>query len=74
MLLLTRSNSDQLRENALLKKYYCDINIDDLNRYNEEIAHRLLNEPADIIPLVSFRTCQCYKPRTSDSLSSSSRP
>lgn len=49
---LTSSDSDQLRENALLKKYYCDINIDDLNRYNEEIAHRLLNEPADIIPLV----------------------
>lgn len=43
---------DQLRENALLKKYYCDINIGDLIKFNEELAHRLTNEPAEIIPLV----------------------
>jgi DNA replication licensing factor MCM5 len=43
---------DQLRENALLKKYYCDVNIGDLIKFNEDIAHRLVNEPADIIPLV----------------------
>lgn len=43
---------DQLRENALLQKYYCDVNIGDLIKFNEEIAHRLVNEPADIIPLV----------------------
>ncbi|KAM0278656.1 hypothetical protein ACHAQH_005043 [Verticillium albo-atrum] len=48
---------NQLQENALLKKYYCDVNINDLINYNEELAHRLVNEPAEIIPLV----CQ---PRT----------
>jgi len=43
---------DQLRENALLKKYYCDVNIGDLIKFNEEVAHRLVTEPAEIIPLV----------------------
>lgn len=43
---------DQLRENALLKRYYCDVNINDLINYNEELAHRLVSEPAEIIPLV----------------------
>lgn len=43
---------DQLRENALLKKYYCDVNISDLIKFNEEIAHRLVTEPSEIIPLV----------------------
>ncbi|KAK7966652.1 DNA replication licensing factor mcm5 [Apiospora aurea] len=43
---------DQLRENALLKQYYCDIDIGDLIKYNEELAHRLATEPAEIIPLV----------------------
>jgi DNA replication licensing factor MCM5 len=43
---------DQLRENVLLKKYYCDVNIGDLIKFNEEIAHRLVTEPAEIIPLV----------------------
>ena len=47
---------DQLRENALLKKYYCDVNITDLITYNEELAHRLVTEPAEIIPLV----CSLY--------------
>lgn len=44
---------DQLRENALLKKYFCDINIGHLISYNEELAHRLATEPAELIPLVS---------------------
>lgn len=43
---------DQLRENALLKKFCCDVNITDLIKYNEELAHRLVTEPAEIIPLV----------------------
>lgn len=43
---------DQLRENALLQKFYCDINIGDLIMYNEELAHRLVTEPAEVIPLV----------------------
>lgn len=41
-----------MKENALLKKYYCDVDITDLINYNEELAHRLATEPADIIPLV----------------------
>ncbi|KAK1835777.1 MCM2/3/5 family-domain-containing protein [Podospora conica] len=50
---------DQLKENALLRKYYCDVNIDDLAKYNEEIAHRLLNEPADIVPLFETALKRC---------------
>ncbi|KNA97257.1 minichromosome maintenance protein 5 [Fusarium oxysporum f. sp. lycopersici 4287] len=42
---------DQLRENALLKRYFCDVNINDLISFNEELAHRLTSEPAEIIPL-----------------------
>lgn len=44
-----------MRENALLKKYFCDVNIGDLIKFNEELAHRLVTEPAEIIPLVSIR-------------------
>lgn len=44
---------DQLRENALLKKYYCDVNINDIINFNEELAHKLASEPAEVIPLVS---------------------
>ncbi|KAK3327874.1 MCM2/3/5 family-domain-containing protein [Cercophora scortea] len=50
---------DQLRENALLKKYYCDVNIGDLIKFNEEIAHRLVTEPADIIPLFEGALKRC---------------
>ena len=47
---------DQLKENALLQKYYCDVDIGDLIKYNEELAHRLVTEPAEIIPLVGAPT------------------
>ncbi|KAI5867252.1 MCM-domain-containing protein [Durotheca rogersii] len=50
---------DQLRENALLKKYFCDVNITDLIKYNEELAHRLVTEPADIIPLFETALKKC---------------
>ncbi|KAI1497557.1 MCM-domain-containing protein [Biscogniauxia marginata] len=52
---------DQLRENALLKKYYCDINITDLIKYNEELAHRLVTEPAEIIPLFESALRKCTR-------------
>ncbi|KAJ5775129.1 uncharacterized protein N7511_000140 [Penicillium nucicola] len=42
---------DQLRQNALVKQYYCDIDIAHLISYNEELAHKLTTEPGDIIPL-----------------------
>ncbi|KAJ4268304.1 minichromosome maintenance protein 5 [Fusarium torreyae] len=50
---------DQLRENALLKRYYCDVNINDLISFNEELAHRLASEPADIIPLFENALKKC---------------
>ena len=43
---------DQLRQNALIKKYYCDVNIAHLITYDEELADKLTTEPAEIIPLV----------------------
>ncbi|KAG9255425.1 MCM2/3/5 family-domain-containing protein [Emericellopsis atlantica] len=42
---------DQLRENALLQQYYCDINITDLITYSEDLAGKLISEPTDVIPL-----------------------
>ncbi|AEO62870.1 29a48c9a-d121-4bb9-ae0e-f9fa8971b74d [Thermothielavioides terrestris] len=50
---------DQLRENALLKKYYCDVDIGDLIKFNEEIAHRLVTEPSEIIPLFEAALKRC---------------
>ncbi|KAI3316871.1 MCM2/3/5 family protein [Xylariaceae sp. AK1471] len=50
---------DQLRENALLKKFYCDVSITDLIKYNEELAHRLVTEPAEIIPLFENALRKC---------------
>jgi len=61
VLRLMNRNRDQLKENALLKKYYCDVDIDDLNKFDEELSHRLQNEPAELIPLVrkSFESFRC---------------
>ncbi|CAI4213833.1 unnamed protein product [Parascedosporium putredinis] len=50
---------DQVRENALLKQYYCDININDLINYNEELAHKLVNEPGEVIPLFESALKKC---------------
>lgn len=47
---------DQIRENVLLKQYYCDVDVGHLISFNEELAHRLVTEPAEIIPLVSLAT------------------
>lgn len=44
--------SDQIRENVLVKQYYCDVDIAHLISYNEELAHKLSTEPAEITPLV----------------------
>jgi DNA replication licensing factor MCM5 len=49
--MLTASR-DQIRENVLVKQYYCDIDIAHLISYDEELAHRLNTEPADMIPIV----------------------
>ncbi|KAH7318483.1 DNA replication licensing factor mcm5 [Stachybotrys elegans] len=50
---------DQLRENALLKKYFCDVKINDLISFNEELAHKLASEPAEIIPLFEAALKKC---------------
>jgi DNA replication licensing factor MCM5 len=43
---------DQIRENVLSKQYYCDVDVTHLIAYSEELADRLNNEPAEIIPIV----------------------
>ena len=49
-----KGHSDQIRQNVLVKQYYCDVDIAHLISYNEELAHRLTTEPAENIPLVCF--------------------
>lgn len=56
--MLTLGYRDQLRQNALVKQFFCDIDIAHLISYNEELAHKLTTEPADIIPLVGHHICQ----------------
>ncbi|KAH7413568.1 MCM2/3/5 family-domain-containing protein [Phaeosphaeria sp. MPI-PUGE-AT-0046c] len=51
---------DQIRENVLVKQYYCDIDIAHLIAYNDgELAQSLTQNPADIIPLfeAALKTC-----------------
>lgn len=43
-----------------MKQYYCDIDIAHLISYNEELAHKLTTEPADIIPLVSTNSRRVF--------------
>lgn len=52
---------DQIRENVLLKQYYCDIDIAHLISYSPELAHDLKQNPAEVIPLVC---CRIYAPQT----------
>lgn len=48
---------DQIRENVLLKQYYCDIDVAHLISYSPELAHDLRQNPAEIIPLVCRILC-----------------
>lgn len=50
---------DQIRENVLVKQYFCDIDIAHLISYNEELAHRLTSDPAGLIPLFEAALKQC---------------
>lgn len=36
----------------MVKQYYCDVDMAHLISYDDELAHKLTTEPADIIPLV----------------------
>ncbi|TDZ26361.1 DNA replication licensing factor mcm5 [Colletotrichum orbiculare MAFF 240422] len=50
---------NQLKENALLKKYYCDVDVADLINYDEELANKLSKTPAEIIPLFESALKKC---------------
>ncbi|KAJ2902918.1 dna replication licensing factor mcm5 [Zalerion maritima] len=50
---------DQLRENALLERYYCDIDIGDLDKFSDELAQQLFAEPTEVIPLFEEALKQC---------------
>ncbi|POS88099.1 MCM-domain-containing protein [Erysiphe pulchra] len=50
---------DQIRENVLVKQYYCDVDVGHLISFNEELAHRLTTEPAEIIPLFEAALKKC---------------
>lgn len=43
---------DQIRQNVLSKRYFCDVDIGHLIAYDEQLAHRLNNEPGEIVPIV----------------------
>lgn len=61
---------DQIRENVLVKQYYCDVDLSHLISYNEELAHRLTTDPSDTIPLFEAALKQCSQrivfPHTTD--------
>ncbi|KAK9464829.1 MCM2/3/5 family-domain-containing protein [Lipomyces arxii] len=42
---------DQLRENILVKKYFLTVDIAHLISYNEDLAHKLANEPSELLSL-----------------------
>ncbi|KAF2859776.1 MCM-domain-containing protein [Piedraia hortae CBS 480.64] len=50
---------DQIRENVLCRQFFCDVDIAHLIAFNENLAHRLSNEPADLIPIFeqALKTC-----------------
>ena len=50
---------DQLRQNALVRQYYCDVDLAHLISYNEELADRLTAEPTEIVPLFEAALKQC---------------
>ncbi|KAI9781335.1 MAG: minichromosome maintenance protein 5 [Peltula sp. TS41687] len=52
---------DQLRENVLVKQYHCDVDIAHLISFNEELAHTLTTQPAEIIPLFEEALKICTK-------------
>ncbi|KAH0171316.1 MCM-domain-containing protein, partial [Aureobasidium melanogenum] len=50
---------DQIHQNYLAKQYYCDVDIAHVATFNEHLAHRLNNEPADMIPLFEAAIKHC---------------
>lgn len=52
---------DALRTNILVKLYMLDVDIGHLISFNEELAHKLSNEPADIIPIFEMAIKDCAR-------------
>ncbi|OAL66658.1 DNA replication licensing factor Mcm5 [Trichophyton rubrum] len=50
---------DQIRQNVLVNRYLCDVDVAHLIAYNEELAHRLTTNPQDTIPLFEAALKQC---------------
>ncbi|OBT46300.1 minichromosome maintenance protein 5 [Pseudogymnoascus sp. WSF 3629] len=50
---------DQLHANVMKKQYFCDVDIGHLISFNEELAHKLVTEPAEIIPLFEAALKNC---------------
>lgn len=50
-LVLTPSR-DKLRANILLKQHFLEVDLRHLSLYNDAIAHRIQDKPADILPTV----------------------
>lgn len=46
------TNRDRLRVNLLAKLYVLDVDLDHLIAYNEDLAHRIVDTPAEVLPLV----------------------
>ncbi|KAI5854334.1 MCM2/3/5 family-domain-containing protein [Tricharina praecox] len=50
---------DALRTNILIKQYRLDVDIAHLISFNEELAHKLSNEPTDILPIFETAVRDC---------------
>ncbi|KAK5937175.1 minichromosome maintenance protein 5 [Knufia obscura] len=50
---------DQIRDNVLVRRYYCDVDIAHLISYSEELAHKLSTDPSGTIPLFETALRQC---------------
>ncbi|KAI9662776.1 MAG: minichromosome maintenance protein 5 [Trizodia sp. TS-e1964] len=50
---------DQIRENVLVKQYFCDVDIAHLISFDEELANKLASEPAEVIPLFEAALKKC---------------
>jgi DNA replication licensing factor MCM5 len=50
--LIVPPTRDALRTNILIKQYKLEVDIAHLISFNEELAHKLANEPTEILPIV----------------------
>ena len=46
---------DALKQQYNLGQYFLEIQIEDISSFDEMLAHKLLKQPTDNIPLVNFR-------------------